>query len=178
MKYDLIDDKATGDNVIAQDARNHINRATLLEYEARRVELLHTDNESMADTINDAWVKYEDAQAEADAFAKEAKLTPDEIGRIQRDVLREQIANLEANHVAEVRRLEVRKRAKIAVADRNTTISDLDKCKAMALEMLKERGASIEQLKAEATEAGATNREQRRAAHRTVQKASKKVKKQ
>lgn len=177
MRYDLIDEQATGDNVIASDAKNSIARATLLEYEARRIELLQGDNPASADQINDAWIDQEDAQAEADAFAQAAQLSPDEIGRQQRSVLREQIVSLEAQYVGVARRLEVRRRAGLPGADNTNQLDELEKCKNMALEMLSEKGTNIEQLKAEASEEGAPNRAERRTAKRMSQKAAKKTSK-
>lgn len=172
MQYDLIDEKSTVDNVLKSDAQNYLSRAVLLEYEARRLETLHADNPAMADAINDAWVAAEDAQDEADAFVKAAKLSDEEAGRIKRDTMRDQITNLEAQHVQAVRRRNVRRSAGIAQADTDDTIRDLERCKELALTILKEHGSTIEDVKADVEEANAPNREAKRAVRRQAQKAA------
>lgn len=172
MKYDLIDEKATGDGAIRQDAQNYASRAVLLEYEARRIAMLSEANPALEDQADDAWAAYEEAKAEAEAFIAESDLDEAAIKRIKRDTMRDQITNLEAQHVQAVRRRNVRRSAGIAQADTDDTIRDLERCKELALTILKEHGSTIEDVKADVEEANAPNREAKRAVRRQAQKAA------
>lgn len=178
MKYDLIDEQTGAEAGLQDDAKQLANRAILAEYEARRVVMINEDNdpEVVADQIEDAQDRADETKKEAEAFQKASKLPKDEYLKVQRDAVRGQIIQLEGQHLAISRRTEIRRNAGIATADSDANLVQLEKSKAICVELLKELGTTIQAVKEEAKrEAEGPNRAQRRAeeqARRTTKRTT------